>query len=150
MSAPGSGLRTLRDLRGDQKSPGFPLGPCGTHPRFPDNDALSPRRYFAISLRRCHLQFDLRISLISFPKARAARTEDQDEGVRSFDPRQTLDFPTQNPFLKLNLAAIFGLQPLALSLSLSSRSACSAYPYKKFIIEWPSSKTLHFAQNLLW
>jgi hypothetical protein len=57
--------------------------------------------------------------------------EDQDEGVRSFDPRQTLDFPTQNAFLKLNLAAIFSLQPLALSLSPHSRSACSAYPFEK-------------------
>jgi hypothetical protein len=63
--------------------------------------------------------------------ARAARTEDQDEGVRSFDARQTLDFPTQNAFLKLNLAAIFSLQPLALSLSPQSRSACSAYSYEK-------------------
>src|SRR6185295_20026276 len=51
----------------------------------------SPRRYFAMSLLRCLLQFDLRISLISFPMARAARTEDQDEGVRSFDPHQALD-----------------------------------------------------------
>ena len=63
--------------------------------------------------------------------ARAARTEDQHEGVRSFDTRQTLDFPTQNQFLKLNLAAIFSLQPLALSLSPHPRSACSAYPYEK-------------------
>src|SRR5436190_7111483 len=49
--------------------------------------------------------------LISSPMARAARTEDQHEGVRSFDTRQTLDFPTQNAFLKLNLAAIFSLHP---------------------------------------
>jgi hypothetical protein len=41
------------------------------------------------------------------------------------------DFPTQNAFLKLNVAAIFSLQPLALSLSPHSRSACSAYPYEK-------------------
>jgi hypothetical protein len=54
-----------------------------------------------------------------------------DEGVRSFDPRQTLDFPTQNAFLKLNLAAIFSLQPLA--LSLSPRSACSAYPFETIV-----------------
>jgi hypothetical protein len=67
--------------------------------------------------------------------ARAARTEDQDEGVRSFDTRQTLDFPTQNTFPKLNLAAIFGLQPLALRLSPRSRSACSAYP-----VEGPGSR----------
>jgi hypothetical protein len=45
---------------------------------------------------------DSRSCLIFSPMARAARTEDQDEAVRSFDPRQTLDFPTQNPFLKLN------------------------------------------------
>jgi hypothetical protein len=41
------------------------------------------------------------------------------------------DFPTQNAFLKLNLAAIFSLEPLALSLSPQSRSACSAYPFEK-------------------
>src|SRR5436190_19218942 len=77
---------------------------------FDPADAFSPRRYFATSRRRCHHQFDLRTCLISSPMARAARTEDQDEGVRSFDTRQTLDFPTQNAFLKLNLASLFTLQ----------------------------------------
>jgi hypothetical protein len=75
-------------------------------------------------------QSDLRTCSISSPMGRAARTEDQDEGARSFDPHHTLDFPTQNAFLKLNLAAIFSLQPFALSLSPHSRSACSAYPYE--------------------
>jgi hypothetical protein len=56
-----------------------------------------------------------RTCLISSPGG-----EDQDEGVRSFDSRQTLDFPTQNAFLKLNLAAIFSLQPSAFALHLSS------------------------------
>jgi len=35
-----------------------------------------------------------------------------------FDLRQTLDFPTQNAFPKLNLAAIFSLHPLASSVCL--------------------------------
>jgi hypothetical protein len=85
---------------------------------------------------------DSRSCLISSPMARAARTEDQDEDVRSFDARQTLDFSTQNVFLKLNLAAIFRLQPSVIRVPPStlnpeipqpipSRSACSAYPFEK-------------------
>ena len=69
---------------------------------------------------------DFRACLIPSPVARAARTEDQDEGVRSFDPRQTLDFPTQNVFLKLNLAAILRLQPSELPASAKLRQVAQA------------------------
>jgi DNA-3-methyladenine glycosylase II len=88
-----------------------------------------------------------RSRFISSPMARAARTKDQDEGVRSFDTRQTLDFPTQNAFLKLNLAAIFSLQLLALSLSPHPRSACSAYPFEKNLTlsPQPSAFALHLS-----
>jgi hypothetical protein len=70
---------------------------------------------------------DFRSSLIASPVARAARTEDQNEGVRSFDPRQTLDFPTQNEFPKLNLAPIFSLQPSELPASAKPRQVAQAW-----------------------
>jgi len=112
-------------------------------------------RYFAMSLRRRLPRFDLRTCLILSPVARAARTDDRaerlpspwgrgsGEGVRSprskeplfqiknlkskiINAHKTLDFPTQNAFLKLNLAAIFSLQPSELPASAKPRQVAQA------------------------
>jgi hypothetical protein len=107
-----------------------------TYIDFAEKNALKSK---LLRLLRLDPNVNSRSCLISSPIARAARTEDQDEGVRSFDPRRTLDFPTQNAFLKLNLASLFSVSPstlnpeipqpipcVATSLILGARAALSA------------------------
>jgi hypothetical protein len=112
-----SGATALPSPRGEGHGQGVLPQPRHAHslftPDFPTRNEflkLNLAAIFSLQPLALSLSVHSRSCLISSPGG-----QDQDEGVRSFDPHQTLDFPTRNAFLKLNLAAIFRRQPFAVS-----------------------------------